>query len=374
MKMFMIPRIVFSLIGLQWLISASVNGSQEEFSTVDFPDFRERQYQIKVYRSSAYGQNDNQKKIPVIYVADGYWFAERIKMLHETLDFRKQVPSILIVSLGYSGEKPDYDHLRIRDLLPGSNIKNEYLTQILTNLPITDADLYLKFLESEVFPRVERDFNGDPENRFLFGCSAGGTFTLYAMFKNPGLFKGYVAESPYAAPLFLIEKRFAESGKSIDAWVYSSVGEYEYPSFRTQIQTLWSRIASRSYLKHPLFTSVVPFARHTSAQASGFSQGMLYVLQDLAPEKGVDSDFSINTGKKVFGVSFSPVNPNKTECINVVRSRLIELMNKDSSGDLTDYGNEIGLQAWIRSAKTAHPDDIISALIRAKFHLVWVGA
>jgi predicted alpha/beta superfamily hydrolase len=66
---------------------------------------------------------------------------------------------------------------RNRDLLPGKQ-----------------PEPFLSFIEKELIPAVEKNYN--LADRILYGHSFGGGFTLYAMINRPGLFDQYIASSP----------------------------------------------------------------------------------------------------------------------------------------------------------------------------------
>lgn len=59
------------------------------------------------------------------------------------------------------------------------------------------ADKFLAFIESELLPYLESNYNLN-NNRILSGYSAGGSFVLYTMSTKPWLFNGYFAFSPAA--------------------------------------------------------------------------------------------------------------------------------------------------------------------------------
>jgi predicted alpha/beta superfamily hydrolase len=92
------------------------------------------------------------------------------------------------------------------------------------------ADLFLKFIESEVLPYLEDKYliSG---NRVLSGFSAGGSFVLYAVVTKPELFTGYFAFSPAAwyddsVVVKEFEKHLANTaGKPL--FLYLSIGSAE---------------------------------------------------------------------------------------------------------------------------------------------------
>jgi predicted alpha/beta superfamily hydrolase len=62
--------------------------------------------------------------------------------------------------------------------------------------PTGGADQFLDFLQHEVQPWIEREFDVDPARRALFGHSFGGLLVLHALFTRAALFNSYIAASP----------------------------------------------------------------------------------------------------------------------------------------------------------------------------------
>lgn len=58
------------------------------------------------------------------------------------------------------------------------------------------ADRFLDFVESDVKPWIESEFDVDPARSAIFGHSFGGLFVLHTLFTRTALFKNYIAASP----------------------------------------------------------------------------------------------------------------------------------------------------------------------------------
>ena len=56
--------------------------------------------------------------IPCIYICDGYWDFGLLKGFYGNLVYDKALPELIIVGIGYPGEKPNYDVLRRHDYTP----------------------------------------------------------------------------------------------------------------------------------------------------------------------------------------------------------------------------------------------------------------
>jgi hypothetical protein len=83
---------------------------------------------------------------------------------------------------------------RTRDLTPTrvANPNQEGGPQFPTS---GGADKFLKFIETELIPEVEKRYRVQPY-RILAGHSLGGLFAIHAMISRPEVFNSYVAVSP----------------------------------------------------------------------------------------------------------------------------------------------------------------------------------
>ncbi|WP_028596501.1 alpha/beta hydrolase [Paenibacillus assamensis] len=135
---------------------------------------------------------------PVIYMLDGNCvlntMVEALRLQCRRPEKTGVVPAV-IVGIGYETES-QFSPDRFYDYTPFPN------TSILNKsdgspLPQQGgAEAFLKFVEEEVKPQIESEFNIDRNRQALFGHSLGGLFTLYAMFSRPHAFQYYIAGSP----------------------------------------------------------------------------------------------------------------------------------------------------------------------------------
>lgn len=239
-----------------------------------------RQYQLHVGLPASY-RKEPQRRYPVVYVTDAYWDFQKITAIEGSLVYDKVVPEFITVGLGYAGENLDYGSMRLWELSPapfGSNAATGHA-----------AD-FLKTIEKEIIPFVEREYRADPAHRVLAGASLGGLFTLYAMYTTPDLFQGYVAATPAVVVgndwLFGYEEDFAKSGKPINARVYVAGGGNESPSFLGGVLRMNQRIVSRHYKGLAYDFRIIDGERHAGMQFEAYVRGLRFVFAPLAPENG----------------------------------------------------------------------------------------
>ena len=148
-----------------------------------------RDYQLHVALPPSYDTQPG-RRYPVLYICDGYWDFALIAGFHGGLVYDKAAPEIIIVGFGYPGANPDYGALRAYDYTPVPRPDDP------KGKATGHAPEFLRVVETEVIPFIEREYRADPAFRVLGGSSLGGLLTLYAMLERPGLFQGYIAPSP----------------------------------------------------------------------------------------------------------------------------------------------------------------------------------
>ena len=244
-----------------------------------------RRYQLSVQLPASFGR-DAQRRYPVLYLTDAYWDFPLVAASYGNLAYDRVVPEFIIVGLGYAGEKLDHDALRLWELspvrMPGAQGDSGH------------ADRFLDTLEKTIFPLVEREFRGDPAQRYVAGSSLGGLFVLHALYARPQLFKGYIAASPAVVVggdwIIGRAKAFAASGKPLPARLYVTGAEHEWPGFLAGIRRYQALLPE---LKQPglVFESrLIDGERHAGTKAESFTRGLRFVFAPLAPEQGPSKD------------------------------------------------------------------------------------
>jgi hypothetical protein len=140
---------------------------------------------------------DKNKSYPLIIKSDGNFNLSRWDESMADLSHKNKIEDSIIVAI------PNlfWVDSRNRDLVPPyarKDVKIEARPK-LDNSPsiFGKADLFLKFIETEVLPYIETNYSIN-DNRVLSGFSAGGSFVLYTIVTKPKLFSGYFAFSPAA--------------------------------------------------------------------------------------------------------------------------------------------------------------------------------
>ena len=230
-----------------------------------------RSYDIYIRFPGEYLQNQ-EKKYPVLYVLDGQWDFKLLDSIYGGLLYDNFVPEMLIIGITYSGNNPDYEALRAMDYTPAQD----------KSIPGSGgAPKFFAFIQDELIPFIETNYRADPSQRVLMGSSFGGSFTLYAMFTEPELFRGYVAASP-AVPYgnrvaFTQEAEYAKNHKGLPVRLFLSVGELE--SLAQPVEEFMQIIRDRDYTGFEMETRTIEGERHAGNKPEAFNRGLRFIFQ-----------------------------------------------------------------------------------------------
>ena len=113
------------------------------------------------------------------------------------------------------------------------------------------------------------------------GHSFGGTFTLYALFSEPGLFRGYVAGSP-AVPYggrfaFDQEAEYASHHKDLPVRLFLFVGSEE--SLAYPVEKFMQVLRARDYPGLEMETLTIEGERHAGVKPEGYNRGLRYIFK-----------------------------------------------------------------------------------------------
>ena len=132
------------------------------------------------------GYETNKLSYPVLYMTDG---DDHIRHTASTIEFLSgngRISDLIVVGI------PNTD--RTRDLTPSKSTNKNAAGE--NQFPTAGgADNFLKFIETELIPQIEKQYRVQPY-RILAGHSLGGLFAIHSMITKPGLFNSYIAVSP----------------------------------------------------------------------------------------------------------------------------------------------------------------------------------
>jgi predicted alpha/beta superfamily hydrolase len=126
-------------------------------------------------------------RFPVLYMTDGDAHLAHTSSTLSFLARNGRVPEMIVVAI----QNTD----RTRDLTPTKADAKFPTTGELRFPSSGGADRFLKFIETELIPHVEKQYRTQPYRVFA-GHSFGGLFAVNALLTRPELFNAYIAVSP----------------------------------------------------------------------------------------------------------------------------------------------------------------------------------
>jgi len=167
---------------------------------------------IYIYLPNGYKQSN--QTYPLIYTTDAENSFVLLTSMLEIFPKGGILPNAIIIGIANRGEQERY-----LDFAPVIKDKPES----------GQADVFIDFLEKELFPYIEQNYRTQPF-RILFGHSFLGMFASHVFLANPDLFQGYIISSP---DLRWISEEISNKEISIltrPTFMYISKGSEERPS------------------------------------------------------------------------------------------------------------------------------------------------
>ena len=133
------------------------------------------------------GYERNGQRYPALHMTDGAAHLAHTASTIEFLSRNGRMPEMIVVAITNTD--------RTRDLTP-TNASMWRPDGAETKLPTSGgADKFLKFIETELIPKIEKDYRTLPYRVFA-GHSFGGLFAIHAFLTRPEVFNAYIAVSP----------------------------------------------------------------------------------------------------------------------------------------------------------------------------------
>jgi predicted alpha/beta superfamily hydrolase len=132
------------------------------------------------------GYERDGQRYPVLYLTDGNAHLGHTASTIEFLARNGRMPEMIVVAITNTD--------RTRDLTPTNASMSDDGREI--KFPTSGgADKFLKFIEAELIPKIEKDYRTQPYRVFA-GHSFGGLFAIHTLLTRPEIFNAYIAASP----------------------------------------------------------------------------------------------------------------------------------------------------------------------------------
>ena len=134
------------------------------------------------------GYETNKLRYPVLYMTDGNAHIGHTGSTVEFLARNGRMSEMIVVGIVNTDRTRDLSPTHVKTTVGGGGTALQFPTS-------GGGDKFLKFIETELIPEIEKRYRTHPY-RILAGHSLGGLFAIHAMISRPELFNSYVAVSP----------------------------------------------------------------------------------------------------------------------------------------------------------------------------------
>lgn len=228
----------------------------------------DQEFQVKIRLPEGY--SNSTLLYPVLYLLDGDHAFAMATDIVQYLIYGEHIPDLIIVSTAYDSKEPPHEggkNMRNRDLVP---FPLPYVDDM------TPAGVqYLEFIQQELIPFVESNYQVSPSDRTLWGYSLGGIFALNALFQKPNLFQRYIIVDGFSEKFFKMEEMFAAQHTDLPIRLCISAPPGEWGS---ELSKLLTKLGSRSYVSlHSEYVQLNDIG-HFAIGAEGLTKGLVSVF------------------------------------------------------------------------------------------------
>ncbi len=239
--------------------------------------FTDQEYQLQIYQPQSY--SDFSKSYPVLYLLDSDTSFGMAKDIVQWLIWFKEIPEMMIVGPAYGEGMEQWWSKRSRDYTPWQDS-----TKVWGDWPLAgEGESYINFLREELITFVDANYRTSKNDRAIAGISFGGLFASYVLFKEPELFNRYIIIAPALLwndkAIFRLEEEFSKGHNTLEAIVYSVVGELDdAEKLVFPFQEFFEIVGKRRYKKLKLTAEIKEGETHMSVYPGGFTQGLRIVF------------------------------------------------------------------------------------------------
>jgi predicted alpha/beta superfamily hydrolase len=219
------------------------------------------------------GYSSSQKTYPVLYVLDGDYAFGITKGITDLLMIGKEIKGIIVIGISYGKGVFAWSIKRTRDLTPSHD------TIFAKGQNTGGADNFLKFVQYELFPAVNRNYRTITDSSAICGESLGGLLNSYILWKQPELFKGYIIISPSLIwnnkSVLKLESEYFVNHKELNKAVYIAYGSLDSKEVIISPATeLIQMIQTHNYNGLRLVTRVFEGETHMSVPSVAITNGL----------------------------------------------------------------------------------------------------
>lgn len=245
---------------------------------------------IKVTLPIGYKAENIERKYPIVYLTDGNLTGSMMGHSNIMQSFEyinpAPLPPVITVAMDFitdDFQDPDSTFeesikLRANHFAP-TKINDPYFGEIGGK-----ADQFIEFLQTELIPFINSNYNVNTHDETFIGHSDGGLLSLYMLFSAPDSFDNYVAVSPSIAwderVLFNYEIDYSNQYNDMNKNLYLAlaINEDNTGEMFSDVKTMMETIKSRNYSSLNIKMQVFEDENHASVVVPAFTNGVRYAL------------------------------------------------------------------------------------------------
>jgi predicted alpha/beta superfamily hydrolase len=230
------------------------------------------EYNILVALPAGYA--DSGKTYPSLYGLDPHLTFGMCSEITRRLAFGEELPQLIQVGIGFSGSDKDIESHQMKNYVP---------TGHLGEPGPGGAEDFLRFIREDLIPFIVSEYRADPLDRCFIGCSLGGMFGLYSLFRHPDTFQRYIIGSPWMEgddPHALkLEIEYAADHSDLAAQIFVGAGSLEPEFVVNNLLKLEKAFRNRNYPNLRLQTQIFEGETHLSVVPYTISRGLKVVYE-----------------------------------------------------------------------------------------------
>jgi uncharacterized protein len=223
-------------------------------------------YHIRVALPTNYNQSS--EKYATVYVLDGPDIFEVVANRCKEISDKNGVTNALVISIGYGKDRSiDYTPTKVSSVTGG-------------------APEYLKFIETQLIPKIEKDFRAisNRDGRVILGHSYGGLFGGYCFTMNNKVFGNYLMLSPSFwfdnLVSLKMEKENRTSNKDKKELVFMGIGGNENTGQMQAPFESFYEMLHDNYTNIKLAKHLAPNLEHLGSRGPNIEKGLEYYFQN----------------------------------------------------------------------------------------------
>lgn len=237
-------------------------------------------YSIHVSLPLNYGKTT--KQYPVLYVLDGDKSFGMTKGIADWLMWSQEIADIIVVGISYGQGTDAWWIKRARDY---SHCEDTILTSNMKWLKETGgAESYIQFIQSELFPLINKTYRTNPDQNAIIGISLAGMLSSYLIFNHTEMFSGFIVIAPSLIwknkSILKMEEEYFKTHKELNKSVFMCYGSLDNKEWINEpTDEMIQNIKSHNYEGLRFEPRIFENETHISVYSTAITNGLKFVFK-----------------------------------------------------------------------------------------------